>query len=331
MRLDNEGESPNIQDDRGASGGMGSAFGGNSSGFGGSGGGGGLGGLIIPLLLNTIGFRGVIILAVIYFALSFFFHIDLLNLVNGGGGGVVMPQTTTMVQPSRTPTQLGSTASGKAASDPGKQFVAKVLNSTDEVWTKEFADMGKQYVKPTLVLFSNFDQSACGTAQSASGPFYCPADSKVYIDLAFYQELKDKLGAPGDFAQAYVVAHEVGHHVQHLLGITDQVDAQSARASKVDANRLSVRVELQADCFAGIWAQEVGVMSHVQIESGDIEQALNAASQIGDDHLQKVSRGFAVPDSFTHGTSAQRVKWFKQGLTAQSINDCNTFNSSNLG
>jgi predicted metalloprotease len=332
MRLDNEAESPNIQDDRGNSGGMGSPFGGNSSGFGGSGGGGGgLGGMLIPLLINTIGFRGIIILAVIYFALKMTTGIDLMNMVNGGGGGVVMPQTTSVVQPSHTTTQLGSTAAGTAASDPGKQFVAKVLNSTDQVWTKEFADMGKQYVKPTLVLFSNFDQSACGTAQSASGPFYCPADSKVYIDLAFYQELKNKLGAPGDFAQAYVIAHEVGHHVQHLLGITDQVDAQTARASKVDANRLSVRVELQADCFAGIWAQEAGVASKVQIESGDIEQALNAASQIGDDHLQKAAQGYAVPDSFTHGTSAERVKWFKMGTTAQSINDCNTFNTSNLG
>ena len=331
MRLDNEAESPNIQDDRGNSGGMGSAFGGNSSSFGGSGGGGGLGGMLIPLLINTIGFRGIIILAVIYFALKMTTGIDLLTMVNGDGGGVVMPQTTSVVQPSHTTTPLGNTAAGTAASDAGKQFVAKVLNSTDQVWTKEFADMGKQYVKPTLVLFSNFDQSACGTAQSASGPFYCPADSKVYIDLAFYQELKNKLGAPGDFAQAYVIAHEVGHHVQHLLGITDQVDAQSARASKVDANRLSVRVELQADCFAGIWAQEAGVMSKVQIESGDIEQALNAASQIGDDHLQKAAQGYAVPDSFTHGTSAERVKWFKQGTTAQSINDCNTFNTSNLG
>ena len=327
MRLDNEAESPNIQDDRGNSGGFGSPFGGNSSGFGG-GGGGGLGGLLIPLLLRTIGFRGIIILAVIYFALRMV-NIDLLTIVNGDGGGVVMPQTTTTVQPNRTSAQLGSTAAGSAAS--GKQFVAKVLNSTDEVWTQEFAAMGKQYVKPTLVLFSNFDQTGCGTAQSASGPFYCPADRKVYIDLAFYQELKDKLGAPGDFAQAYVIAHEVGHHVQHLLGITDQVDAQTARASKVDANRLSVRVELQADCYAGIWAQEAGVMSKVQIESGDIEQALNAASQIGDDHLQKAAQGYAVPDSFTHGTSAERVKWFKQGTTAQSINDCNTFNTSNLG
>ena len=330
MRLDNEQESANIQDDRSGGGGMGSPFGGNSSGFGG--GGGGLGGLLIPLLLNTIGFRGVIILAVLYFALSFFFHIDLLNLVNGGGGGVAMPQSTTEVQPGRSPTQIGNTASGTAAAaDPGKRFVAKVLNSTDEVWTKMFADMGRQYVKPTLVLFNKFDQSGCGTAQSSMGPFYCPADSKVYIDLAFYQELKDKLGAPGDFAQAYVVAHEVGHHVQHLLGITDQVDAQRSRQSATDANRMSVRVELQADCFAGIWAQEAGIMGKVVIENGDIEQALNAASQIGDDHLQKAARGYAVPDSFTHGSSAQRVNWFKTGLTAKSVNDCNTFNVSNLG
>ena len=330
MRLDNEQESANIQDDRGNGGGMGSPFGGNSSAFGG--GGGGMGGLLIPLLLNTIGLRGVIVLAVVYFALKFFGGVDLLNMVNGGGGGINMPQSTSVVQPGRSPAQIGSTASGTAAAaDPGKQFVARVLNSTDEVWTKMFSDMGKQYVKPTLVLYSKFDQSGCGSAQSSMGPFYCPADSKVYIDLAFYQELKDKLGAPGDFAQAYVVAHEVGHHVQHLLGITDQIDSQRMRVSKTDANRMSVRVELQADCFAGIWGQEAGIMGKVVIENGDIEQALNAASQIGDDHLQKAAEGYAVPDSFTHGTSAQRVKWFKTGLTAQSINDCNTFNASNLG
>jgi len=332
MRLDNEQESANIQDDRGGGGGMGSPFGGNSSAFGGGNGGGGLGGMLIPLLLNTIGLRGVIILAVIYFGLKLVGGPDLLNMVNGGGGGVVMPQTSSEVQPGRVAAPIGKTANGQAAaSDPGKQFVAKVLNSTDEVWTKMFADMGKQYQKPTLVLFNGFDQSGCGTAQTSSGPFYCPADKKVYIDLAFYKELKDKLGAPGDFAQAYVVAHEVGHHVQHLLGITDQVDAQRGRISETQANQLSVRLELQADCFAGIWGQEAGVLSKVVIDNGDYEQALNAASQIGDDHLQTAARGYAVPDSFTHGTSAQRVRWFKQGLTAKSINDCNTFGSSNLG
>ena len=328
MRLDNEGESSNIQDDRGRGGGFGS-LGGGSSGLGG-GAGGGLGGMLFPLLLNTIGFRGIIILAVVYFALKMFLGVDLINLVNGGGGGIAMPQTTQVIN-SSAPTSLNKTAGGAtAASDPGKKFVAQVLNSTDEVWTKIFADMGKQYEKPTLVLFSNFDQSACGSAQSAMGPFYCPSDHKVYIDLAFYQELKDKLGAPGEFAQAYVVAHEVGHHVQNLLGIADQVDSQRRRVSEVQANALSVRVELQADCFAGIWGQKLGTLTKIQLDNGDIEQALNAASQIGDDHLQKAARGYAVPDTFTHGSSAQRVKWFKTGVGATSLNDCDTFSASNL-
>ena len=333
MRLDNEQESANIQDDRGNGGGMGSAFGGSSSAFGG-GGGGGMGGMLIPLLLNTIGFRGVIVLAVLYFALKMFTGFDLLNVVNGGGGGITMPQTTQVINPGQTGnTQLGKVANGAAAAtDPGKRFVAQILNSTDEVWTKVFTDMGKQYEKPVLVLYSNFDgHTACGTAQSSMGPFYCPADHKVYIDLAFYQELKNKLGAPGEFAQAYVVAHEVGHHVQNLLGIADQVDSARRSASETQANALSVRTELQADCFAGIWGQKLGTLTQIQLDNGDVEQALNAASQIGDDHLQKAARGYAQPDTFTHGTSAQRVKWFKQGLTAQSINDCNTFNSSNLG
>ncbi len=326
MRLDNEGESGNIQDDRGRGGGFGSLGGGSSS----FGGGGGLGGMLLPLLLNTIGFRGIIILAIVYFVLKTFLGIDLINLVNGGGGGISMPQTTSVTQSTRT-TQLDKSANGATAvSDPGKKFVAKILNSTDEVWTKIFADMGKQYEKPTLVLFSNFDQTGCGSAQSSMGPFYCPQDHKVYIDLAFYQELKDKLGAPGDFAQAYVIAHEVGHHVQNLLGIADQVDSQRRRASQVQANAISVRVELQADCFAGIWGQKLGTLTKIQLDNGDIAQALNAASQIGDDHLQKASRGYAVPDSFTHGSSAQRVKWFKTGIAAQSLNDCDTFSASNL-
>ena len=328
MRLDNEGESSNIQDDRGGGGGFG-ALGGGSSSFGG-GTGGGLGGMLLPLLLNTIGFRGIIVLAVVYFALKMFLGVDLINLVNGGGGGISMPQTTQVIN-SSAPAQLNKVANGAtAASDPGRHFVAQILNSTDEVWTKIFADMGKQYEKPTLVLYSNFDKSGCGSAQSSMGPFYCPADHKVYIDLAFYQELKDKLGAPGEFAQAYVVAHEVGHHVQNLLGIADQVESQRRRASEVQANALSVRVELQADCFAGIWGQKLGSLTKIQLDNGDIEQALNAASQIGDDHLQKAARGYAVPDSFTHGTSAQRVKWFKTGINASSLNDCDTFSASNL-
>ncbi|MDE2383299.1 MAG: neutral zinc metallopeptidase [Alphaproteobacteria bacterium] len=331
MRLDNQRESGNIDDQRGQGGGMGFP-GGGSSGFGGGGGGGGLG-ILLPLLLNTIGFRGVIVLAVLYFALKMFTGVDLLNIAAGGGGtGFQLPSTTTsssIGQPGAAVAPGGTKSAADAASDPGKHFVAKVLGSTEDVWTKIFADMGQQYQKPRLVLFSNFTQSGCGTAQSSMGPFYCPADQKVYIDLAFYKELKDKLGAPGDFAQAYVVAHEVGHHVQNLLGIADQVDNARRSASETEANHLSVKMELQADCFAGVWATEADAMSHI-LESGDVEEALNAASQIGDDHLQKASQGYAVPDTFTHGTSAQRVKWFKTGLAAKSLNDCDTFNAANL-
>jgi predicted metalloprotease len=331
MRLDNQRESSNVEDARGSGGGFGSPFGGGSS-VGGGSGVGGLGGVLIPLLLRTIGFRGIIILAVVYFGLKLFTGIDLLNIVNGGGGGIQMPNTTTQIQtaPSSSAIQKGGTANGQAAAgDSGKQFVAKVLGSTEDVWSKIFADQGMQYVKPKLVLFSNYTQSGCGTAQSSMGPFYCPADQKVYIDLAFYQELKDKLGAPGDFAQAYVVAHEVGHHVQNLLGISDQVETARRSASDADANRLSVKVELQADCLAGVWATEADAMNHI-LENGDVEEALNAASQIGDDHLQKAARGYAVPDTFTHGTSAQRVKWFKTGLQAKSLDDCDTFKATNL-
>jgi uncharacterized protein len=326
MRLDNQRESSNVDDVRGQGGGFGFP-GGGSSGLGGGGG----GGMLIPLLLNTIGFRGVIILAIIYFALKMFTGIDLINLVNGGGGGISMPDTTTVqTSPGSSTIASGGTSSGTAAGgDPGKVFVSKVLASTEDVWTKIFSDMGRQYQAPRLTIFSNFTQSACGTAQSAMGPFYCPSDKRVYIDLAFYQDMKDKLGAPGDFAQAYVVAHEVGHHVQTLLGITQQVDAERRGKSDAEANLLSVKTELQADCYAGIWATEADATAHI-LENGDIEEALNAASQIGDDRLQKASRGYAVPDTFTHGTSAQRVKWFKTGMQAKTLNDCDTFSSTNL-
>jgi uncharacterized protein len=324
MRLDNQRESSNVEDDRSA-GGMGFP-GGGSSGLGGGG-----VGMLLPLLLNTIGFRGVIILAVLYFGLKMFTGFDLLN-IGGGGGAFQMPttNTTTSLGQSGAGVQPGGTASGAdAASDPGKHFVAKVLGSTEDTWTKIFADMGKQYEAPHLVLFTGFAQSACGTAQSSMGPFYCPGDHKVYIDLAFYQEMKDKLGAPGDFAQAYVVAHEVGHHVQNLLGIADQVEQARRQAGQTEANHLSVKMELQADCFAGIWATAANAMAHILV-NGDIEQALNAASQIGDDHLQKASRGYAVPDTFTHGTSQQRVHWFQTGLAAKSLNDCDTFSAASL-
>jgi uncharacterized protein len=325
MRLDGQRESSNIEDER---------SGGASSGFGGGSGvgmaGGGIG-MLLPLLIRGIGFRGVIILAIIYFALKFTTGIDLINIVNGGGGGISMPDTT-QIQPQTTDAGAMSGSNGAGADvtgDAGKHFVAKILASTEDTWGSIFQSMGKQYVQPKLVLFSGYTQSGCGTAQSASGPFYCPADQKVYIDLSFYQDMKTKLGAPGDFAQAYVVAHEVGHHVQNLLGIADQVDQARQQASEVEANRLSVKLELQADCFAGIWATATDAQKHI-LESGDIEEALNAASQIGDDHLQKQSQGYAVPDSFTHGTSAQRVRWFKTGLAAKSLSDCDTFSAASL-
>ena len=178
-------------------------------------------------------------------------------------------------------------------------------------------------------MFSGFVQSACGKAQSAMGPFYCPGDQKVYIDLSFYQDMKNKLGAPGDFAQAYVVAHEVGHHLQKVYGILDKVQAARSRMSEEEGNALQVRTELQADCFAGIWAQEANARANI-LEEGDIEEGLNAAAAIGDDRLQKRSQGYVVPESFTHGTSAQRVRWFKQGMTAKSVRDCDTFSAEDL-
>lgn len=323
MRLDGQRESSNVEDNR--SGGASSGFGGGGVGLGGGGGG------LLPLLIRGLGFRGVIILAVIYFALKFTTGIDLINIVNGGGGGISMPDTT-QIQTQNTDVSAlsrGKSAGADVSGDSGKQFVSKVLASTEDAWGSIFQGMGKQYVQPKLVLFSGYTRSACGTAQSASGPFYCPADRKVYIDLAFYQDLKTKLGAPGDFAQAYVVAHEVGHHVQNLLGIADQVDQARQQASEVESNQLSVKLELQADCFAGVWATAADAQKQI-LEAGDIEEALNAASQIGDDRLQKQTQGYVVPDSFTHGSSAQRMRWFKAGLAAKSLNDCNTFGAASL-
>lgn len=206
--------------------------------------------------------------------------------------------------------------------------MARVLGSTNRIWEEEFRKAGLQYQRPRLVLFSDVVDSGCGTAQSAMGPFYCPADRRIYIDLAFYDELKRNLGAPGDFAQAYVIAHEVGHHVQNLLGVSAKAQAARAQASETEGNAISVRVELQADCYAGVWAKLADDSRRI-LEEGDIEEALNAASQIGDDRLQKRSRGYAVPDSFTQGTSAQRVRWFKQGFANGNPDDCDSF-SGNL-
>jgi predicted metalloprotease len=204
------------------------------------------------------------------------------------------------------------------------EFVSVVLADTEDTWQALFRGMGKTYAEPKLVLFSEAVESACGMASAAMGPFYCPMDQKVYIDLSFYSDLKNRFGAPGDFAQAYVIAHEVGHHVQNLLGIAEKVHSMRSRASEREANQLSVMMELQADCFSGVWAYHADKARQV-LEEGDVEEALNAASSIGDDRLQRQSRGHVTPDSFTHGSSAQRVRWFKRGLETGNMGQCNTF------
>jgi uncharacterized protein len=210
-----------------------------------------------------------------------------------------------------------------------RKFVGVVLADTEDAWGAIFSAAGRTYEQPSLVLFSGAVESACGFAQAAVGPFYCPSDRQVYIDLSFYQDLQSRFGAPGDFAQAYVVAHEVGHHVQTLLGISERNMAARQRASEEEANALSVRQELQADCFAGIWAHNAD-RSRQLLEAGDIEEGLNAAAAIGDDRLQKQSRGYVSPESFTHGSSAQRVRWFKRGFESGSVESCDTFATRNL-
>ncbi len=210
-----------------------------------------------------------------------------------------------------------------------REFVSFVLADTEQTWRGIFSGLGRTYEEPTLVLFSGAVESACGFAQAAVGPFYCPADHKVYIDLSFYEELQSRFGAPGDFAQAYVVAHEVGHHVQTLLGISERTVAARQRASEAESNALSVRQELQADCFAGIWAHSAD-RSRQLLEAGDIEEGLNAASAIGDDRMQRKSGGYISPESFTHGSSEQRVRWFKRGFESGTPESCDTFNTRQL-
>lgn len=209
------------------------------------------------------------------------------------------------------------------------EFVSVVLGDTEDTWHELFRQMNKTYAEPTLVLFSGAVESACGFAQAAVGPFYCPRDQKVYIDLSFYEDLKNRFRAPGDFAQAYVIAHEIGHHVQTLLGISEKVHALRSRLNEVESNQLSVMQELQADCLAGVWAHHAHRTRQI-LEEGDIEEALNAASSIGDDNLQKQTRGYVTPDSFTHGSSDQRVRWFTRGFRTGDISQCNTFSSEQL-
>jgi predicted metalloprotease len=214
--------------------------------------------------------------------------------------------------------------------DAEGQFVDGVLESTNQVWAQQFQSMGGTYEEPTMVLFTGMVQSACGNASSAVGPFYCPGDHKVYIDLSFYKDLKEKFGAAGDFAQAYVIAHEVGHHVQKLMGISDKMDRARASMSETEYNKMSVKLELQADFFAGLWAHHAQNLKDFKLEEGDIEEALNAANAIGDDKLQQQSQGEVVPDAFTHGTSAQRMYWFKKGFETGDISQGDTFKSDRL-
>ncbi len=215
------------------------------------------------------------------------------------------------------------------ADDRSARFVSKVLASTEDVWTTTLRENGKQYEAPKLVLFTGQTPTACGTGQTAMGPFYCPGDRKVYIDLAFYRELESRFHAPGQFAQAYVIAHEVGHHVQNLLGIAGKVHRAQQQSGKVEANALSVRMELQADCLAGVWGKRANDMRSI-LDPGDLEAALNAATAIGDDRLQQQSQGRIVPESFTHGTSEQRVRWFRRGFETGDMGQCNTFKAERL-
>ncbi|MBJ6986728.1 MULTISPECIES: neutral zinc metallopeptidase [unclassified Devosia] len=301
--------SSNVQDLRGqrGGGGLGGGFGqGQRGGFripmGGGGGGGGKGGIS-----GLIGI--VVVLGIIWFATG---QNPLDMLAGGSGAGSNF-----------APSASSSRQLPAEGEDELADFVAVVVRETEDLWNAEFAKIGEDYPEPNVVLFTNAVSTGCGAADSSVGPFYCPADSKVYIDLSFYDELHRKFGAPGDFAQAYVLAHEVGHHVQNLTGVLPQFNQRRASMSQEQANAYSVRVELQADCYAGVWANHAGQQN--LLEGGDIDEALNAANQIGDDTLQKRMQGFAVPKTFNHGTSAQRKDWFQRGYETGDPGACDTF------
>lgn len=251
--------------------------------------------------------------------------IVLLAMYFGIDPTMLLQLAETQVQPA-PPSAAPSTP---AAEGSQADFVAVVLADTEDVWNGIFGQSNRRYAEPALVLFSQAVQSQCGFADAAVGPFYCPADRKVYLDLSFFDDLHRRFGAPGDFAQAYVVAHEIGHHVQNLLGISTRVRQQQSDISKADANALSVRLELQADCLAGVWANQADRARQI-LESGDVDEALGAATAIGDDRLQRQSRGYVVPDSFTHGSSEQRVRWFRNGLESGSPDACDTFSGNRL-
>ena len=261
------------------------------------------------------------------------------RLVMGGGIGTVIlvvlylalggdPQALFDAQQQAQVSQPAQVDS-QAPRDEASKFVAVVLADTEDAWKDAFRQMGREYEEPRLLLFTDVIQSGCGFASGATGPFYCPQDRRVYIDLGFFRQLQERLGAGGDFAEAYVIAHEVGHHVQNLLGITDRVQAARGRVSQSEYNQLSVRLELQADFLAGVWARYADRVKHI-VEAGDIEEAMRAASAVGDDRLQSRSRGYVVPDSFTHGTSEQRVRWFRRGYETGDLRQGDTFNAREL-
>jgi uncharacterized protein len=298
---------------------------------------GGGGGMQIPMGGGGMGLTTMLIVG----AIMLLFGLNPLDILTGGGGGAnipSLPQHPRVEAGSRgggglslpgLPGRDGAVGTSKPVShseDPMKVRISQVLHDTEEVWTEVFQSMGRQYVPPKLIIFSGATRTGCGMGQTQMGPFYCPVDQKVYIDLAFYDELKRRFNAPGDFAQAYVVAHEVGHHVQTLLGISDKVQAAKSRGGERQANAIQVRMELQADCLAGVWAARDYQIHRQRIQPGDVESGLNAAAQIGDDTLQKKSQGYVVPEAFTHGSSAQRVGWFKKGMVAGDIKQCDTFN-----
>lgn len=278
-----------------------------------------------------IGIMGILIIL----GLMFFFGVDPSVIMQGGDSGgrmpdIQLPRSSEGNRPVSVPGGSQRTQAPKTTGDDDlRNFVAVVLADTEDVWHAVFNQYGRNYSEPNLVLFSGATQSACGTGVSQMGPFYCPIDKKIYVDLQFYRELKTRFQAPGDFAQAYVIAHEVGHHVQTLLGISEKVQGAKTRMSQREGNALQVRMELQADCFAGVWAKHTNRAKNI-LEPGDIEEALNAASAIGDDRIQKQQQGYVVPDAFTHGSSEQRVRWFKQGFESGDIQQCDTFNASSL-
>ena len=295
MRWKGRRRSSNVEDRRGQSAGIGAGSGSGLLSF-------------IPMLVRSKTGRIILLVGVVVFFGGRMMGIDLLPLLLGGGGGTV----------SSEPREL------TAQEIEMGEFVSAVLADTEDTWQAIFQQQGGTYKEPTLVLFSNRVNSACGMASAAVGPFYCPADQKLYVDLSFFQDLKNRHGAPGDFAQAYVIAHEVGHHVQTLMGISSQVRKAQQGISKAQANALSVKQELQADCFAGLWGHAANTERQI-LDPGDLEEALTAASAIGDDRLQRESGRGVVPDSFTHGTSAQRVEWFRRGFESGDLAACDTF------